>query len=287
MVTLDNSAADEQSYPHTGDLGGEERIKQPFCLVGIDASSRILNGQAYAPTLRSLRSDGQLLRAAVDLAHRVNRVLQQIQNDLLNLDAIGWNQRKTIGKFQLPDHAASLEIRQRKSDRLSCCFIQVHQFSCPDSRAKERAQSHDYIRRAIAVANRALSGFESAGYIWRVGRLGGLTTVDIGRVDDTFIETGSLLPENLIRCHLRTRLTHHPLAPLHLTSLGYVSAWPSCVASLSLCEPMLAPRPYCLEMPSFASPRNWLTLKPKQPQRWLIAGAVCFAGTELVSLQVR
>ncbi len=137
MMALDNRATDGQAYPHAGCLGGEEGGKQPFSLVGIDAYSHILNRQAYAVALRPLRSDDQPLRAAFDLAHRINCVPQQIQNDLLKLNGISWNQRQAIGKLQFPDYLASLDISQRKSDYLSCYFIQVDQFSCSLLRVKE------------------------------------------------------------------------------------------------------------------------------------------------------
>ena len=57
MMTLDNRATEGQAYPHAGGFGGEERVKQPFSLVGIDAHSHIFNRQAYAVVMRPPRSD--------------------------------------------------------------------------------------------------------------------------------------------------------------------------------------------------------------------------------------
>ena len=56
--------------------------------------------------------DQQLSRTIIDGAHRVQSIAEQIQNDLLQLNSIGRDQREIVGKFSAHDHPRMLDLPQ-------------------------------------------------------------------------------------------------------------------------------------------------------------------------------
>src|SRR5271170_6234694 len=165
MMTLDNGATDGESDSHTVILRGVERLEESVRSLRIEPHSRILYRQTHTIAFVSVGSDEQVPRTIVDGAHRVGCIPDEIQDDLLQLDAIAGDKKLVVGKFPLDDYAVSLKFPHRQSKHLSYSLVQVHRFGRWILLAIERAQSSNHLRRAVAIANRASRSFASAIHV--------------------------------------------------------------------------------------------------------------------------
>jgi hypothetical protein len=95
---------------------------------GGETDSRIFHAKAHPIPLIAFGSDQQFSRAIVDSAHRIRSIPQQIQNDLLKLDAIADDGREVVRKLMPQTHTLTLELTQRQRSHLSSRLIQVHRF---------------------------------------------------------------------------------------------------------------------------------------------------------------
>ena len=76
----------------------------------VDAQPGVPHGHTHTVVVLSLGPDRQLPRAIGHLAHRFDRVEQQVQDDLLELDTIASDERKVVGKLCLENDAVPLKI---------------------------------------------------------------------------------------------------------------------------------------------------------------------------------
>ena len=100
-MSLDDRAADRQPDTHAAGLRRVEGIKELVHALMINAHARIPHGQAYTIAVLSLGSDQQLPRAIVHADHRVQGVVKQVQDDLLELDTIAGDGREIVVEFRL------------------------------------------------------------------------------------------------------------------------------------------------------------------------------------------
>jgi hypothetical protein len=109
MMPLDDGAADRQPNAHPIGLGGVERFEALVHALSVQAHAHILDAQAHSIAFVSLGSDQHLSWAILDVAHRVCRVQEEIQNDLLQLNAIAYDRREIVGELEACNQAASLQ----------------------------------------------------------------------------------------------------------------------------------------------------------------------------------
>jgi hypothetical protein len=100
-VTLDYGATDGEANSHTAALGGIERIKEPIDVLGLEPDACILHAQSHTLAPVSFGPDRQLPGAIVNGGHRLRRVQQEIQDDLLQLDTIPFNWRQVVDEIQM------------------------------------------------------------------------------------------------------------------------------------------------------------------------------------------
>jgi hypothetical protein len=96
-MTLDNGAADGEANPHTVALGRVERLEKSVRILRLKTHTGILHGQAHTIAFLSFRFDHQLPRPILDAAHGVYGVQEQVQDHLLELDAISHDRREIAG----------------------------------------------------------------------------------------------------------------------------------------------------------------------------------------------
>src|SRR5690349_23478557 len=109
-MTLDDGTTDGQADSHTAALRRVERVEDSLKALWVDAHSDILYAQARAIVAVDFSRDHEVPRAILDAAHRVRGVQQQVQDDLLELDAIACDRWEAIGKPRTQNHAASLKL---------------------------------------------------------------------------------------------------------------------------------------------------------------------------------
>ena len=88
MMPLDDGAADGEPDAHAVALRRVEGIEQLVHALAVDAHAGIPHAHAHTIAVLPFGSDQQLPRPIVDANHRVRGVAEQVENDLLELDAI-------------------------------------------------------------------------------------------------------------------------------------------------------------------------------------------------------
>ena len=112
MMVLNNGSTDGESDSHAIILGGVERFEESARSLRVEPGSRILHCQTNVVVFLSFGFDQQLPRTIFDGGHRVRRIPDEIQYDLLQLDSIARDEREVFGKFRSQNHPVSLKIAQ-------------------------------------------------------------------------------------------------------------------------------------------------------------------------------
>src|ERR1700745_2892731 len=86
-VSIDDGPAYRQAHPSSTGFGGIESLEDALRLRRIDARPGIAHGHANACVV-SLRADQQFSRSRFYRAHGFDRVEDQVQQDLLNLNTV-------------------------------------------------------------------------------------------------------------------------------------------------------------------------------------------------------
>ena len=88
VMSLDDGAADGEPDAHAVALRRVEGVEQLVHALAVEAHAGIPHAQAHTIAVVPFGSDQQLPRAIVHVGHRVGGVAEQVQDDLLELDAI-------------------------------------------------------------------------------------------------------------------------------------------------------------------------------------------------------
>src|SRR6266850_26872 len=98
-MRLDDRTADRQPHAHAAGLGGEEGAEQLVHAVRIDPDAGILHGHQHLITLVRLRTNHQLARPVRDGRHRLDRIHDEVDEHLLQLDPI--TEHRSQGRRQV------------------------------------------------------------------------------------------------------------------------------------------------------------------------------------------
>src|SRR5207253_11122980 len=96
-----------------------ERVEELVDLFGVDADSRILDGEAYPVVSVASGGHEQLPRTTIDADHGVGGVEEQVEDDLLKLDTVAGDRREIAGEVRPQDHPIPLQLALREGDHLS------------------------------------------------------------------------------------------------------------------------------------------------------------------------
>lgn len=98
------------------------------------------------------RGDRKLPGSNVRTTHRFDRVPDQVEDDLLKLDAISYKERHVVGKRALHAHPSFPELAARHRQCLPNSFVQVHGLGGVPAICEERTQPFDHLGGAVDVA---------------------------------------------------------------------------------------------------------------------------------------
>src|SRR6185503_2530427 len=119
LMSLHDRAADKQPDAHAPALRGVEGTEHRLQALRCETHAGIADGQTHAAAILFFRFDQQLSRAIVHVGHGLRSIAEQVQDDLLELDTIAGDDRETLGKFRVKDHAISLKFVRRQRNHLS------------------------------------------------------------------------------------------------------------------------------------------------------------------------
>ena len=105
-------------------LGGVESVEDALQLRPIDARSGIAHGHENACVVL-LRADQQLSWTRLNRAHCFNRVEDQVQQDLLKLNAIPMDGGRPLREASLDRDSVLVDRASRQSNHLVDCLTQI------------------------------------------------------------------------------------------------------------------------------------------------------------------
>src|SRR3954447_6949837 len=113
--------------------------------------------------------DHHASRSITDAVHRLCRVPEKVQDDLLKLHTIARNGREVVGQLRPNVYLASLKLARRERNDLPRGLVQVQGLQRQQLLAEESAQTCDHISSTVAVAKRATRRFPCTRQIRGVG----------------------------------------------------------------------------------------------------------------------
>src|SRR5919198_1801510 len=117
-VCLDDRAADRETHAHPHGFGGIERAEDALQRLRVEPDAGILHGDEHPLGSRPGCSDHQLPRPLHDSAHGFAAVHHQIQEHLLELDAIAQHGRQIAGEFRVQPDPIALHLMVHQRDNL-------------------------------------------------------------------------------------------------------------------------------------------------------------------------
>src|SRR3977135_4224734 len=147
---LNDRTADRQTHPHTARFCSEQWIEYPLELLRADSCSGVRTGHDYAPAVVDLGPHPQDPRPILR-RHGVDRVRDQIQQHLLQLDSISSYLRYLRIRLGFEQYPVPLQIVARQGEDFADKFVDVERSSVPGVLLKDRPNAVDHRSRAKAV----------------------------------------------------------------------------------------------------------------------------------------
>jgi len=142
-VTVDNGTADGETQPHARRLLSEECIKDTILILLGDAGSGVAYGQHDRRSVLNFSRKAQLPIIAGRGAQSIDRVPDQVQNHLLQLDRVGLHDRligAEIGRYGNP---ACEQVGLGQGDRVPDKVVDVHGVAIARLGLEQRAYARD------------------------------------------------------------------------------------------------------------------------------------------------
>jgi len=123
-MSINDGTADREPHPRSIGLSGVECLEDVLDMRGIDTGPQI--SHCHEDTCRvPLSRDRQLSRPRPDAAHRFNRVENQVEHDLLQLNAIAMNRERPFREPSLDRDPIVGDCAPRQSNHLVDSLIQI------------------------------------------------------------------------------------------------------------------------------------------------------------------
>src|ERR1700730_1549349 len=155
IVSFDDRPANSQTYAHALGLRRVERLKNAVDPFRIDTRPRVFHRDHYAIRFARFRFHPQNAWALRYGAHGIDRVRNQIQEDLLQLDAIAQDLKRFCFKFGLERNLLVLQLALHKREDLLDQLVQVDRSSFLTIFLEHRSDRTDNLARTMTVVDDA------------------------------------------------------------------------------------------------------------------------------------
>src|SRR5262245_47670291 len=183
-MSVDDRSTDRQPHPCSGRLRGVERLENPLQIRRIDARPGIAHGHEDAG-LVLLGADRQLSCPRRSRAHGFNRVQDEVQDHLLQLNAIAMNGRRLVSEPSLNRDAVPDDRASRQRNHLGYRRIEIKMI-LPRRRVSYLiTNTINDASGSSGVAHDAVERLPDLAEVWRVSvqKIHGCTSV-IARTGD-------------------------------------------------------------------------------------------------------
>ena len=107
-MSLHYGEADRQPDSHSVSFRCIETFEELVYYVRFKTDARIFYAETHLVPLIPFGSDEQLSRAIVNCAHCLRSISQEVEDDLLKLDAVSCHGRQVVRKLLAQNHAVTL-----------------------------------------------------------------------------------------------------------------------------------------------------------------------------------
>jgi hypothetical protein len=121
----DDGPTNRQPHPHPAGLRGVESLENALDMLRIDAQPGIANRNEDAIFLGLLGADQQLSRPRLDRAHCFDRIQDQVERDLLQLNTIPLNGKQPLRKTGLNRDSIFGDCASRQCNHLIDRLIKI------------------------------------------------------------------------------------------------------------------------------------------------------------------
>ena len=122
---VDDRAADRQPHAHAAGFRREEGFEQAVHGFRREARTGVLDRDQHGAGFAALRSHAQHTRLACVRAHRIDRIQDQIQNDLLQLHPVTHDGFEPVGQVGLERNIVLAEFAVHQAENFADCGIDV------------------------------------------------------------------------------------------------------------------------------------------------------------------
>ena len=150
-MRFDDRTADRQPHPQTAGLRRVEGREEVLKTRRSQSRPRILHRDQHAVRFGLSGGDEQLSRPFRDRAHRFDRVDDEIEDNLLQLDAIAFDERQTLPEFRLHRRAVLHRFATGELNHLADRLVYVHPVLPWRRLFDELTDAADDVAGAIAV----------------------------------------------------------------------------------------------------------------------------------------
>src|SRR6202158_1378919 len=149
---LDDRTADRQTHPHTARFCSDQWIEYQLWLLRADSCSGVRHRYDDAPAVVDLGPHAQHPRSILG-RHRIDRVGDQVQKHLLQLDSISSYLRQLLIRLGFDQYPVPLQIGARQAEGFPDKFVDVERSSVPGVLPEDGANAFDHPSRAMAIGD--------------------------------------------------------------------------------------------------------------------------------------
>src|SRR5712691_1919100 len=205
---IDDGPADRQPHPNSAGLRGVESLENALEMFRTNARPGIAHCHENATGLGLLGADQQLSGPRLNRAHGFDRVQDQVQDDLLQLNTIPLNGKQPIGKAGLDRNSILGDCASRQYNYLVDRLIEIKTILSWRRFLDVITNPVDYVSSSISIAHDAAERFPDLVQVRRLpvqkiqGRAG-VVTCRGNRLLDFVSERGGLLSHYAQTVHVR------------------------------------------------------------------------------------
>src|ERR1700732_562094 len=155
VMGLNDRTADRQTHSHPARFCREQGIEYPLELLRADSCSGVRHRYDYAPAALDLGPHAQDPRPILG-RHRIDRVRDQVQKHLLQLDSISSYLRYLCIRLGLDQYPVPLQIAARQGEGFGDDFVDVERSSVPDVLLEDRPNASDHRSSPMTVRDNRL-----------------------------------------------------------------------------------------------------------------------------------
>ena len=150
-MRFDDRTADRKAHSHPAGFGGEERIEYPLDVLRIDARAGVGDRNQHAAIVANIGTYGENARA-IHGRHRVDRIRDQIEEHLLQLNSISHHPQQPRTSLNFDRYPVTFQIVLEQCDGFFNEVVDIEWSSDAGILPEVRPDALDHRSRAMPIS---------------------------------------------------------------------------------------------------------------------------------------